>query len=67
MSKKTKLEKFESAIKIRSHMTPHICPVCSGNGLVSGGFYNQTSGNWSSANATEKCRSCMGTGIIWGY
>jgi len=44
---------------------PHLCPVCNGNGLVPGGFYTQTSGNWMSTNATEECRSCNGTGVIW--
>lgn len=48
------------------NVTPHVCPVCSGNGLVPNGFYNQTSGNWSSSSMTpEKCRSCDGSGVIW--
>ena len=67
MSKKAESEKFESTIKVKYHRTPHICPVCGGNGLVPNGFYSQTSGNWSSINATpEKCKSCTGTGIVWG-
>lgn len=42
-----------------------ICPVCKGNGLVSNGFYNQTSGQWSSTSTTpEQCRSCYGLGYI---
>ncbi len=45
---------------------PYICPVCKGNGLVSEGFYNQTSGEWTSVNINfETCRTCNGTGIVW--
>lgn len=47
-------------------ITPYVCPVCKGNGLVPNGFYNQVSGNWSTFNATpEQCRSCKGSGIVW--
>lgn len=46
---------------------PYICPVCLGNGLVPNGFYNQTSGCWSTTSTTpEICRTCKGTGIVWG-
>ena len=45
---------------------PFRCPVCGGNGLVSGGFYTQTSGVWSAATVRfEICKSCNGTGVIW--
>ena len=45
---------------------PYTCPVCGGNGLVPNGFYNQTTGNWSSTDATpETCRSCGGLGVVW--
>lgn len=45
---------------------PSRCPVCGGNGIVPNGFYNQTSGHWSSTSTEpEKCRSCNGTGIVW--
>ena len=48
-------------------LTPHICPVCGGNGLVPNGFYMQTSGHWSSSDATpEKCRTCNNSGVVWG-
>jgi hypothetical protein len=48
-------------------LAPHLCPVCKGNGLVPNGFYMQTSGHWSTSSITpEKCRSCNGTGIVWG-
>ena len=46
-------------------MKPHKCPVCNGNGIVDAGFYNQTSGEWTSTGGTEPCRSCEGTGIVW--
>jgi len=46
---------------------PHRCPVCGGNGLVPSGFYDQVSGEWWSSDASsETCRSCNGTGIVWG-
>lgn len=42
------------------------CPVCGGNGLVSNGFYTQTSGHWSSnSTVPETCRSCNGTGVVF--
>lgn len=51
---------------IAATQTPHRCPVCGGNGLVSAGFYMQTSGTWSgTSTASEQCRSCTGTGIVW--
>lgn len=41
------------------------CPVCGGNGIVSNGFYNQTSGYWSTTTtAPETCRSCNGQGYV---
>ncbi len=41
------------------------CPVCNGNGLVSNGFYRQTSGHWSTSDASpETCKSCNGLGYI---
>lgn len=46
---------------------PYRCPVCGGNGLVPSGFYDQVSGEWWSSDASsETCRSCNGTGIVWG-
>ena len=48
-------------------LTPFRCPVCGGNGIVAGGFYGQTSGQWLSAGVySEECRSCKGTGVVWG-
>ena len=41
------------------------CPVCHGNGIVHNGFYNQTSGYWTtSSTAPERCRSCDGGGYV---
>jgi len=42
------------------------CPVCNGNGIVSGGFYNHPSNcnTWMSDCVTELCRTCQGKGII---
>jgi len=49
----------------QNNQTVRRCPVCNGNGLVSNGFYNQTSGLWSSSGtAFEKCRSCDGQGFV---
>lgn len=48
-------------------MTPHKCPVCNGQGLVSrppwmaGDVYE-----WSSSDcAPHPCKACNGTGIVW--
>ena len=42
------------------------CPVCNGNGIVSGGFYDHPGDYpyWKSAHTMETCRSCGGKGII---
>lgn len=54
-----------SSITIKKQ--PYVCPVCSGRGIVSNGFYNSTGNVWvTSTTAPEKCRSCGGTGVIWG-
>ena len=46
---------------------PFTCPVCGGNGMVPNGFYRQTSGQWSSGDlSNETCRSCSGSGVVWG-
>ncbi len=42
------------------------CPVCNGNGQVSGGIYFHP-GNypyWVSDHVMETCRTCKGKGII---
>ncbi len=46
---------------------PYRCPVCNGNGMVPNGFYSSTTGQWgSTATSAEECRSCRGTGVVWG-
>jgi rubrerythrin len=53
--------------KNKQNKIPYRCPVCWGNGIVPNGFYLSTSGqNLVSDAAPEKCRSCNGTGIVWG-
>lgn len=47
-------------------LQPFCCPICQGKGKVSGGFYNSVGGYSTSNCAAEQCRSCNGTGIIWG-
>ena len=45
---------------------PYRCPVCGGKGELPSGFY-QTKKYYSTANTSpEPCRTCNGTGIIWG-
>ena len=52
---------------VNKSLAPHRCPVCNGKGLVPNGFYLQTSGHSSTSSITpEPCRSCGGTGIVWG-
>lgn len=47
-------------------MKPNKCPICNGTGLVPGGFYTSAlGGTGTSSAATEQCRQCKGTGIIW--
>ena len=42
------------------------CPVCNGNGLVSGGFYAHPGDYpyWMTDHAMEVCRTCNSQGII---
>lgn len=46
---------------------PHRCPVCTGLGHVSEGWYLSHPGcGWSGTGVgVEPCRSCVGTGIVW--
>ena len=46
---------------------PHKCPVCDGQGIISkppwvAGDVNQ----WTSNQIAYPCKSCNGSGIIWG-
>lgn len=60
---KTKIKKLKLTER---QLIPYRCPICGGNGLVSGGFYASLAGcSGTTANVTEKCRSCD-NGIIWG-
>ena len=52
-------------IEFHQNKQPYKCPVCGGSGLVPNGYYNQTSGVWSTTSTTpETCKSCNGTGIV---
>lgn len=44
--------------------TPHRCPVCDGRRTVPAGFYGRE--QVLSGTTPEACRSCDGTGILWG-
>ena len=56
---------FQSTLPL-PQTQPFRCPVCGGNGIVSAGFYNTTTGSVTiSATNPETCRSCFGTGIVW--
>jgi len=61
--KKPKITKGK--IEFTPTKLPYCCPVCGGNGLVPGGFYDSISSTLVSSETTEKCRSCV-KGIIWG-
>ena len=46
---------------------PHLCPVCSGHGIVPSGFYDISyqQGEYSgTSKAGETCRTCGGIGYI---
>jgi hypothetical protein len=45
--------------------TPHVCPVCQGRQVVPIGFYSLFSDSANIA-APEPCRTCDGSGIVWG-
>ena len=42
------------------------CPICEGNGSVSGGFYSHAGDcpYWTSDHTMEICQACNGTGLI---
>ena len=41
---------------------PYACPICGGKGKVDRSFYE----NPSTDASPMTCRSCQGTGIVWG-
>ena len=44
---------------------PFKCPVCGGRGIVPNGFYDIFPQSITSITS-ETCKTCHGTGIIWG-
>jgi DnaJ-class molecular chaperone len=49
----------EKRVTLSKERRPYCCPVCYGVGHVAAGFYARVS-------VPEQCRSCGGTGIVWG-
>lgn len=45
--------------------TPTKCPICGGNGIVSGGFYSGVGEYRISSMVVETCKNCSGTGIAY--
>ena len=51
---------------------PFCCPACNGKGKVQQGFYDMGPMGWRSGTVSttdstpENCRSCGGSGIVWG-
>lgn len=46
---------------------PYTCSVCLGRGIVPSGFYTSTGNTWvTTATSPEQCKSCNGTGVVWG-
>ena len=65
--KKLDVRSSNQVLNVGSSKTPHRCPVCYGKGLVPNGFYNTVIKYDSTmSTAPETCRSCNGTGIVWG-
>lgn len=64
----TKLTIEEMRELYQYRMVPFCCPVCRGQGLVQPGFYSCIGVEAYSYTGMkpEKCRSCAGTGIVWG-
>lgn len=53
-------------VQPQTTISPYVCPVCQGRGIVPYGFYSTGESSTSSSAADEKCRSCNGNGILWG-
>lgn len=46
---------------------PYCCPVCLGRGHVGNSFYKSTGDSWTSSSTEfETCKSCDGSGVVWG-
>jgi DnaJ-class molecular chaperone len=45
---------------------PYKCPVCNGTGKVPRGFYKDDYGAPTLDGYHEYCRSCNGSGIVFG-
>ena len=59
-------DECEAKKRIPAKTIPYTCPICGGKGKVQNGFYS-VMGYGSTTNASpENCRSCNGTGIVWG-
>ena len=56
-----KIKEPEDLTFITKDPKPYTCPICHGEGIVALEFYG-----YSSSSPTEKCRTCMGIGIVWG-
>jgi hypothetical protein len=56
----------EAPAGMQAPVKPYCCPICTGKGIVAGGFYNSLGETLTSSCGQEPCRACNGTGIIWG-
>jgi DnaJ-class molecular chaperone len=45
---------------------PYRCPVCFGSGLVDEALYTGRATHTTTMVLKVLCRSCAGTGIVWG-
>jgi probable addiction module antidote protein len=45
---------------------PYKCPVCEGKGSVRAGFYSLCNSTYLSIFGEELCKTCNGSGIVWG-
>ena len=59
------MSNLEEMGKSQGESRPHTCPVCQGRGFVALGFYQHLPGV-GIVGGTEPCRTCNGSGVIWG-
>lgn len=60
---------LRSVIMQTGQRQPHRCPVCGGKGSLPQGFYDVSQTGFAGSTtvvATDPCRSCGQTGIVWG-